>query len=147
MSNNSPDQIKQFIKKQLGKKVKNVENIKVGDLAVTVVFKDGTEIQLLPALCHGEGCKIPERNTNRWSNVIYPKKFANKLTEVNQKNNNTVVPVIKIVKSINAQLPPDQTTIGLPYRIIGNKNLQNRILKTPENSKSYVRIFFRKSEG
>ena len=146
LSESSPDEIKKYIKKQLEKKVKNIASIEVGDLAVTVVFKDGSEIQLLPALRHGEGYKIAERKTNQWSNVIHPEKFARKLTEINQTNGKNVVRVIKLVKGINAQLPPDQQLSG--YHI---ESLAIKIFRTyPEDNsktpKAMLEYFFEKAK-
>ena len=146
LSEKNPDEIKKYIKIQLEKKLKKVESIEVGDLAVTVIFKDGTEIQLLPALRHGEGYKIGERKANQWSKVIHPEKFARKLTDVNQKNSRTVVRVIKLVKGINAQLPQDQQLSGYHIESLAIKIFRNypeENLKTP---KAMLEYFFEKAK-
>lgn len=75
--------------------------VRLGDLAVTVRFSSGHEIQMLPCLETNGGFRLPSATANLWSNVVYPQRFARKLTEVNQRNNNLVVPVIKLFKSLN----------------------------------------------
>lgn len=76
-----------------------------GNLAVTVTFDTGHEIQLLPAISTSTGIKIPRTKTDGWSNVIRPDKFASKLTKVNQDNRGRIVPVIKLFKGLNDYLP------------------------------------------
>ena len=84
--------------------------IETGDLAVTLKFSDGTEIQVLPALATKTGIRIADEK--EWSNVIKPEKFAQKLTSVNQENGGRVVPIIKLHKVINSQLPENARLKG-----------------------------------
>lgn len=81
--------------------------VKTGALAVTLTFSDGYEIQVLPALTTKTGIRIAASDGAEWSNVIRPERFADKLTRVNQANNSGVVPVIKLYKVMNSQLPED----------------------------------------
>ena len=60
---------------------------------MTVTYKDGIQLQLLPALRTPTGIRIADGE--QWSTVVRPKRFANKLTDINRSNNNLVVPVIK----------------------------------------------------
>jgi hypothetical protein len=83
-----------------------------GTLAVTVKFSDGLEVQVLPAISAATGIRIADSDGKSWSNVINPEKFAEKLTNVNKNNNNGVVPVIKLYKAINKQLPEDAQLTG-----------------------------------
>lgn len=75
-----------------------------GKLAVTVKYPDGMEIQLLPAIKQGRSVKISNFSGTGWSD-INPKGFTDKLTKVNKQCNSNVVPVIKLVKSINSNFP------------------------------------------
>ncbi len=63
-----------------------VADIQPGRLAVTVTYTDGTQIQLLPARRTGETLSIASEDGRAWRD-IRPRKFAEKLTEVNQTNN------------------------------------------------------------
>ena len=102
LSDASPREALEYIADRLEREGGNeIREIKVGDMAVTITYSDGQEIQLLPAIRSGEGYKIPKHRGNEWSNVIRPDRFASKLTEVNQRNNGNVVPVIKIAIKAN----------------------------------------------
>ncbi len=79
--------------------------VSIGKLAVTVKFPDGHEIQLLPSISTATGMRIAKVDSNEWSKVIKPKQFAEKLTEVNRENIGRVVPIIKIFKAMNGELP------------------------------------------
>ena len=79
-------------------------SVSAGDLAVTVKYSDGIEIQVLPAIRTKSGVRIADPRANRWSNVLYPERFARKLTQVNQANNGQVIPAVKLAKSLAAHM-------------------------------------------
>lgn len=79
--------------------------VTVGELAITVRYTDGVEIQLLPALRTAGGLRIKVPFEDRWSHVVRPDAFARKLTEVNQKCGAKVVPTIKLYKALQSALP------------------------------------------
>lgn len=87
-------------------------DIESGDMAVTVTFSDGHEIQLLPAIRSSRGFRVAASNGEEWSNVVSPKRFAKHLTSVNQSQGGKVVPVIKLYKAINDSLPKSQRLTG-----------------------------------
>ena len=70
-----------------------------GVMAVTVEFSDGLEVQVLPAFRYRHGYRIPDPSGKGWI-LTYPKRFAQELTSVNQKQSRQVVPTIKLIKSI-----------------------------------------------
>jgi hypothetical protein len=78
-----------------------VDEIRVGQLAVTVRYNNGMEIQLLPAVRRGDRVAIASQDGESW-NEIRPRSFAKKLTEVNQNQGRAVVPAIKLAKAILA---------------------------------------------
>ena len=73
--------------------------ISSGVMAVTVEFSDGLKVQVLPAFRHRKGYQIPDPDGKGWIRT-YPNQFASKLTSVNQKQSEQVVPTIKLIKSI-----------------------------------------------
>ena len=73
-----------------------------GDMAVTIQYSDGIEIQVLPAIRTKSGVRVADPDTNRWSNVVRPERFARKLTSVNQANRGEVIPTVKLVKGMTA---------------------------------------------
>ena len=76
-------------------------SVRAGNLAVTVNYGDGMEIQVLPAIrTNSGGIRIAEPGSTQWSNVVQPENFARKLAEVNQARNGRVVPVIKLAKAM-----------------------------------------------
>lgn len=79
-------------------------NVHEGQLAVTVSYPDGMDIQLLPAIKTDDGLRISAGDGQNWSPVIRPDAFASKLTERNQECNNRLVPVIKLAKAALARL-------------------------------------------
>ena len=76
--------------------------VSAGDLAVTVEYSDGTEIQILPAIrTTSGGVRIANPGSNQWSNVARPDDFARKLAEVNTVGDGRVVPIIKLAKAMS----------------------------------------------
>ena len=72
-----------------------------GNLAVTVNYSDGTEIQLLPAIrTSSGGIRIAEPGSNRWSNVVLPEAFGEELSAANQARDGRVTPTIKLAKAL-----------------------------------------------
>jgi hypothetical protein len=106
IENALPSELLEYFVEMLRRRLPNTD-ITTGKLAVNVKFSDGYEIQVLPALTTKTGVRIAVPDSNEWSNVVKPEKFAQKLTSVNQENGGTVVPVIKLYKVINSQLPDD----------------------------------------
>ena len=78
--------------------------IRLGDLAVTVTYSDGIEVQLLPAIRRKDGVRIIDPARNRWSDVIYPDRFRANLTKVNQARGGQVIPAIKLMKGLASQV-------------------------------------------
>ncbi len=75
--------------------------VSAGNLAVTVSYSDGTEIQILPALrTNTGGVRIANPGSNQWSNVARPDDFARNLAKVNTARDGRVVPVIKLAKAM-----------------------------------------------
>ena len=98
----TPEQVlndlKQALNARLGRS--DVESISVGRLAVTVRYRDGDEIQLLPAIRDGDGIAIADASGRGWSSGIDPRAFARALTDVNQRQGRIVVPTVKLAKAI-----------------------------------------------
>lgn len=108
---NSPKDLIDYFAKLLQERLP-FTSIKKGNLAVTVVFSDGHEIQILPALTTKTGIRIANYEGNTWSNVVRPEAFARKLSEINQKNGYGAIPVIKLFKALNVKLPKENRLTG-----------------------------------
>lgn len=77
-------------------------SVSTGDLAVTVKYSDGVEIQVLPAIRTKSGVRIGDPEANRWSRVLSPDRFARELTRVNQAHDGKVIPTVKLAKGLAA---------------------------------------------
>ena len=87
-------------------------NVSTGDMAVTIKYSDGIEIQILPAIRTNSGVRIADPGTNQWSNVVHPERFAQKLTQVNQANGGRVIPTVKLMKGLaNQEIRSDRDQI------------------------------------
>lgn len=91
--------------------VPDVTNIRTGQMAVTVEYKDGLEIQLLPAVRQGETVSIPPSSGTQWRDVR-PRAFQQALSAANRDVGGTLVPTIKLLKSLNSDLPEQKRLTG-----------------------------------
>lgn len=89
----------------------DVAAIDKGRLAVTIRYKDGSEVQLLPAIRSGNLVKIPDSSGAGW-NETSPRIFQQQLTKQNERLNGALVPTIKLVKSLISDLPKQQQLTG-----------------------------------
>lgn len=103
----------------------DVASVGAGKLAVTVTYKDGSQIQLLPAVERAGHTSIATEDGSGWRR-IRPHKFAQKLTAVNQANGNGVVPAIKLAKAAMVNvLPPNQQLSGYHVEAIAVDAFKN----------------------
>lgn len=82
----------------------DIDSISAGTLAVTVTYKDGQQIQVLPALHTARGTFISSEDGQSWKRID-PGAFARDLTKVNQDAGGGVVPAIKVAKAVIAEMP------------------------------------------
>lgn len=140
-----PDKVLSYIKKELSGNLRNVDDIRTGQMAVTVKFKDGCEIQLIPAVQTQTGYKVPKRRSNEWSKVVRPDKFAEKLTEVNQSCGGKVIRVIKLAKGVIATLPNDQQLTGYHVESLAIEIFKRYPENKPQTPKMMLKYFFEKA--
>ena len=98
--NQPPAEVIEYVRDTIQDRLRQ-NTVNAGNLAVTVSYSDGTEIQILPAMrTNSGGVRIAEPGSTTWSNVAHPERFAGKLSEVNQARGGRVVPVIKLAKAM-----------------------------------------------
>lgn len=109
----SPQSILNEFAKLLGEALPagQVQSVEKGRLAVTITYRDGSELQLLPALRTKTTTSIPASNGKGW-NETRPKAFQKLLSKENQKVNGVLVPCIKLAKSILYGLPKQKRLDG-----------------------------------
>ena len=147
LSDALPQEVLNYIKMGLDHaNLQNIKDVRIGNLAVTVKFTDGEEIQLLPAVKRYEGYRIPGQNDDVWSNVIRPDKFATKLTQINQNCDGKVVPVVKLAKDIIARLPEDQQLSGYHIESLAIEVFKSYPSSNPNTPKAMLRYFFERAK-
>jgi Nucleotidyltransferase domain len=118
-----------------------IADIRVGPRAVTVVYQDGTEIQLLPAVQRGDTMSISSPDGTGWQHGIKPRAFADKLTATNKDQGGTVVPAIKLAKEIIAsQIPSGRQPSGYHVEALAVDAFDN--YEGPKTPKAMVQHFF-----
>ena len=103
LSGESPAAIIRLMAQRIRQRLPQTK-VRPGDLAVTVRYADGIEVQVLPAIRTRSGVRIADPKINSWSNVVYPERFARKLTQVNQRNDGKVIPTVKLAKGLAAHM-------------------------------------------
>ena len=110
--NSSPTEVKQYFSDRLHERLPNTE-MRIGDLAVTVIFTSGYEIQLLPCIRYDNGIRIASSNNpNVWSNIVNPDRFVEILRYANIKTNGKMIPLIKLAKHIISNFPEKRKLSG-----------------------------------
>ena len=99
LKNKPPSKVIAYVADTIQRRLpKNLVN--KGKLAVTVGYADKSEIQILPAIRTTDGFRIAEPGSPKWSNVVHPERFAERLIKVNNAKGGRVVPVIKFAKAL-----------------------------------------------
>ena len=90
--NRTPAVVIEYVRDTIQDRLRQ-NTVTAGNLAVTVSYSDGTEIQILPAIrTNSGGVRIADPGSNQWSNVARPDDFAEKLAKVNTARDGRVVP-------------------------------------------------------
>ena len=118
-------------------------NVHEGQLAVTVSYPDGMDIQLLPAVQTEDGVRIPASRGGGWSSVIHPDIFGRTLTDSNERCHNRLIPVIKLAKAALAGFDESIRPIGYHVEALAVEAFRN--YNGPYNYKQMLHHFFARS--
>lgn len=88
-----------------------VKSIEKGTLAVTVNYRDGTEIQILPAIRAESKIYISDAWSKNWKETN-PKAFQKALTKANDRLYHSLIPAVKMAKSIISGFPKQRILTG-----------------------------------
>ena len=98
--NQSPASVIQQVRRTISERLPN-NPVRAGNLAVTVGYASGIEIQVLPAIrTDSGGVRIAEPGSTTWGNVVHPETFARRLAEINDASDGRVVQGIKLAKAM-----------------------------------------------
>ncbi len=139
-----PKEVLNYFTTKLRDRLKNVEAVSAGNLATTIRYEDGTEIQLLPAIRKGSGYVISTARGDNWSSIIRPEKFASTLTKTNQDFGGKVVPTIKLVKAAFANLPERYQLTGYHVESLAIEAFKS--YQGPKTTKHMLEHFFEKAQ-
>lgn len=118
-----------------------VEGIETG-FAVTVKYKDGSEVQLLPAVERRGGLAISDKSGENWS-FIRPRVFQERLTAVNRSQDGRVVPTIKLAKAVAESLPERDRPGGYHLEALAVDAFNG--YTGPRNNRAMVTHFFERA--
>ncbi len=107
-------------------------------MSVSIGSDDAT-LQILPAIRKGKQLYIPSASGQEWSK-IRPEAFFKKLSEVNARNQDKVVPTIKMVKGINDTFPEQQKLTGYHIESLAIEAFKDYSGAT--NTKAMIERFF-----
>lgn len=140
IADQSPAEVLDYFYKKLSQKFPG--KVEKGDMAVTVDV-DGRNIQLLPALKYKSGIKISDEGD--WSNIVNPSVFARKLTIMNKKLNGKLIPGIKLIKAMVANLPESAKLNGYHVESLSVEIFSRNQQVSVNNIKDIVVGFFKDS--
>ena len=144
LANKSPSEVKNSFFDRLRQRFPQTEITK-GDLAITLKFKDGHIVQLLPAIKDRTGYKIQSpTSSNEWSR-INPRSFVLSLRAVNRNMSGKLIPVIKLAKSIISALPEKRQISGYHAEAIAIECFHN--YDGPKTTKAMLSHFFDKGSA
>lgn len=113
LADGGPRQALRHMAKILRERLDGEASVSVGRMAVTLQYRDGMTIQLLPALREeGNGkLRVPSSRHEGWSSID-PHAFQAALTRRNAECGRKLVPLIKLAKAVNGTLPEAQRLSG-----------------------------------
>lgn len=120
----------------------DAESVTAGTLAVTIHYRDGREVQVLPAVRRGEAFEIADATGATWTR-IRPRAFAEKLSAVNAAKSGIVVPAVKIAKAFIAAYPDDRRLSGYHVESLAIEAFES--YAGPNRLNAAVRHFFERA--
>jgi hypothetical protein len=140
LADKTPAEVLDYFYNKLNEKFPN--KVDKGDMSVTVNVDDRS-IQLLPALKYKSGIKISD--DGEWSNIVNPSVFARKLSIMNQNLNGKLIPAIKLIKAMVANLPESAKLKGYHVESLAVEIFSKNQQSVVNNIKDVVVGFFKES--
>lgn len=140
LAEDTPKALREAIRDAIDRRLPKgeVDKVDVG-FAVTLTYKDGNEIQLLPAVERRGQIAISDKEGTGWS-FIRPKAFQEKLTAINGSQDGKVIPTIKLAKAIVDGFEPRDRPGGYHMEALAVAAFQN--YSGPRNNRAMLTHFF-----
>jgi hypothetical protein len=116
--------------------------VSTGKLAVTLEYKDGQQLQLLPAFRVENKLKVPSFRYDGWSGIS-PESFQNALSSTNDACGGKLVPTIKLAKAVIGTLPESQRLTGYHVESLAIAAFRN--YQGPKTTAAMLPIFFERA--
>jgi hypothetical protein len=116
--------------------------VSTGKLAVTLEYKDGQQLQLLPAFRVENKLKVPSFRHDGWSGIS-PESFQNALSSTNDACGGKLVPTIKLAKAVIGTLPESQRLTGYHVESLAIAAFRN--YQGPKTTAAMLPIFFERA--
>ncbi|MDO8473500.1 MAG: CBASS oligonucleotide cyclase, partial [Dehalococcoidia bacterium] len=126
LPNKSPGDVRDEFREALHRQLPqgNIQSVRSGNMAVTIEYRDGTKIQLLPAIQIGNEIAISSGDGRSWVQ-IRPREFAQALTESNRRQGGMVVPTIKLAKAMLTARLGDKCPSGYHVESLAVKSFRD----------------------
>ena len=113
MGHSQPDEVLASLLSTLRQRLSagSLLSIEAGNMAVTIRYRSGPEIQVLPALEVDGHLSVPSSDSSTWT-PIDPRAFASTLSATNQRYGGAVIPAIKLTKALLANNLGDDAPSG-----------------------------------
>ena len=106
----SPEEIKRAISQKIAEKVSDVK-VGTGNVAITLTYGDGLELQIIPAIKDSAGLRVPSWDGQQWSKID-PDSFQRALSRRNEQTGMQLIPTIKLAKAVLAGSPIGSSISG-----------------------------------
>lgn len=114
----SPDEVKAYMRQQLAKNP-NVKSATETSKTVTVIYKDGTEMQFVPVIRTKNGYRVAAGG--RWSKVVYENRFRRDFQRTNEKCGGRLTTLVSFLKRENSLRPKSQQMSGHHIEAMANR--------------------------
>ncbi len=137
-----PSELLEAIGASLARGLGDGTEVSIGKLAITLQYRDGMTIQVLPAFKEGDRLKVPSFRHDGWAGIA-PDTFQKALTERNAECGGKLVPTVKLAKAIMGVLPESQRLTG--YHVESLAISAFRDYKGPYTTAAMLPVFFEKA--
>lgn len=150
----SPKSVLDAVSKQLSG-LPTSTSVSAGRIAITIEYRDGMQLQLIPAVKDKATLRVPSSIRDGWSNID-PVKFTSALTRRNSECDGKLIPTIKLAKATMATWPESVRLSGYHVESLaidafrgysGPKNTATMLPKFFESSSTSVLRPIRDSTG